>query len=291
MHTDTEMDDGDGKAPEVDLAREEALLTRKLRLLEDFTKKELPGTLPPLEERLRSLQQAIQSREAVITRAGKTNSARKYLEEASEVTPREEFLAGIISHDDFASFTLVSEQGHPTRIGLADNGLPAPNPSLSSILVPGGFFSEDSPSDASLQGSSRSRPRESINSADKERAPCLRCKILKRKCDSLEKCSLCPQQSYENENDYWKVIGCFRGGLRDLAPLLLPPNTRWTNRSYSFPPGPPQSFQVFLRSKRNFDAVKHYVGHIIDFRLVLNKSPHRPHVRVFRGALEPIANS
>jgi hypothetical protein len=41
MHTDTEMDHGDGKGPEVDLAREEALLTCKLRLLEEFTKKGL----------------------------------------------------------------------------------------------------------------------------------------------------------------------------------------------------------------------------------------------------------
>ncbi|KAH7395511.1 hypothetical protein BKA64DRAFT_60775 [Cadophora sp. MPI-SDFR-AT-0126] len=51
--------------------------------------------------------------------------------------------------------------------------------------------------------------------------PCLRCKILKRKCDNLQQCSHCPKQSDQNESDYWKVLGCFRGSLHELANVVF----------------------------------------------------------------------
>jgi hypothetical protein len=51
MQTDIVMDDGDGKSPEENLAHEEALLTHKLRLLEDFTRKGLvPASILSLME-------------------------------------------------------------------------------------------------------------------------------------------------------------------------------------------------------------------------------------------------
>ncbi|CAG8978499.1 hypothetical protein HYALB_00005074 [Hymenoscyphus albidus] len=60
--------------------------------------------------------------------------------------------------------------------------------------------------------------------------PCLRCKILKKKCDSEDLCAHCPQQSFDNENDYWKVLGCVRGHLRDVASVFCPDFARKNTR-------------------------------------------------------------
>ncbi len=96
--------------------------------------------------------------------------------------------------------------------------------------------------------------------AEKDKPPCLRCRILKKKvrnsryplyslisprglalnttwsctlhvrdvwltraqCDSLEQCSLCPTQRFENESDFWKILGCFRSSLQDLSLIFCP---------------------------------------------------------------------
>ncbi|KAF4632197.1 hypothetical protein G7Y89_g5925 [Cudoniella acicularis] len=63
-----------------------------------------------------------------------------------------------------------------------------------------------------------------------EDKPCLRCKILKKKCDALQSCAHCPQQSFDNESDYWKVLGCLRGQLRELASVFCPDFTRSSSR-------------------------------------------------------------
>ncbi|TVY14692.1 hypothetical protein LARI1_G007960 [Lachnellula arida] len=56
----------------------------------------------------------------------------------------------------------------------------------------------------------------------REVGPCLRCKILKKKCDTRDPCSLCPEQDSLAEGDYWKVLGCYRGPLVSLAEILVP---------------------------------------------------------------------
>ncbi|KAJ9157936.1 Zinc finger protein RME1 [Pleurostoma richardsiae] len=54
--------------------------------------------------------------------------------------------------------------------------------------------------------------------------PCLRCKILKKGCDSHDPCSLCPDQASSADNDYWKVLGCHRGPLASFAEVMIPPS-------------------------------------------------------------------
>jgi len=44
-------------------------------------------------------------------------------------------------------------------------------------------------------------------------------------CDSLEKCSHCPVQSFENESDFWKILGCFRKCLQDFSDIFCPGET------------------------------------------------------------------
>ena len=41
-------------------------------------------------------------------------------------------------------------------------------------------------------------------------------------CDSLERCSHCPEQGYDNESDYWKVLGCLREKLREFSKVFCP---------------------------------------------------------------------
>ncbi|EPE32479.1 Zn2/Cys6 DNA-binding protein [Glarea lozoyensis ATCC 20868] len=48
-------------------------------------------------------------------------------------------------------------------------------------------------------------------------APCLRCRVLKKKCDSNPVCSHCPSKGFDYENDHWKVLGCVRGSLKEIA--------------------------------------------------------------------------
>jgi len=105
------------------------------------------------------------------------------------------------------------------------------------------------------------RPHKRPRIAEKDKPPCLRCRILKKKvshseyslslrqsddgcgllqspdldfntvsntwliimqCDSLEQCSHCPMQSFENESDFWKILGCFRARLQDFSHIFCP---------------------------------------------------------------------
>ncbi|KAH8651873.1 hypothetical protein BGZ60DRAFT_533747 [Tricladium varicosporioides] len=59
------------------------------------------------------------------------------------------------------------------------------------------------------------RPMKEIN-------PCLRCKVLKKKCDPDDPCSLCPEQDDYAEGDHWKVLGCHRGPLSSFSEVILP---------------------------------------------------------------------
>ena len=52
--------------------------------------------------------------------------------------------------------------------------------------------------------------------------PCLRCRALKKQCDSKDPCSFCPEITGSLDDEFWKVLGCFRGPLHSFADILLP---------------------------------------------------------------------
>ncbi|TVY80780.1 hypothetical protein LSUE1_G005700 [Lachnellula suecica] len=82
----------------------------------------------------------------------------------------------------------------------------------------------DSPWSTLLYPSKRTRLTPSIDESKlmREVGPCLRCKVLKKKCDTGDPCSLCPEQDSSAESDYWKVLGCHRGPLVSFAEILVP---------------------------------------------------------------------
>ncbi|KAK3337072.1 hypothetical protein B0T19DRAFT_59598 [Cercophora scortea] len=58
----------------------------------------------------------------------------------------------------------------------------------------------------------------------KDIGPCLRCRTLKKGCDSNDPCALCPEISGSPDGDFWKALGCHRGTLSSLAEIMLPPS-------------------------------------------------------------------
>ncbi|OBT39166.1 hypothetical protein VE00_10216 [Pseudogymnoascus sp. WSF 3629] len=50
--------------------------------------------------------------------------------------------------------------------------------------------------------------------------PCLRCKVLKKKCDCQNPCKECPQQDVMAP-DLWKALGCFHGPLTEMVRKCL----------------------------------------------------------------------
>lgn len=54
----------------------------------------------------------------------------------------------------------------------------------------------------------------------KSSGPCLRCKVLKKRCDCMSPCKECPQQDILAP-DLWKALGCFQGPLSDLSTKSL----------------------------------------------------------------------
>ncbi|KAK4187986.1 hypothetical protein QBC35DRAFT_216147 [Podospora australis] len=55
--------------------------------------------------------------------------------------------------------------------------------------------------------------------------PCLRCRVLKKGCDSNDPCGVCPELTNSPDNDFWKVLGCHRASLASLADIILPGKT------------------------------------------------------------------
>lgn len=56
----------------------------------------------------------------------------------------------------------------------------------------------------------------------REVGPCLRCKVLKKGCDSNDPCGLCPEPTAPSDNDFWKALGCHRGPLANFTETMLP---------------------------------------------------------------------
>ncbi|KAK3363043.1 hypothetical protein B0T25DRAFT_595969 [Lasiosphaeria hispida] len=57
---------------------------------------------------------------------------------------------------------------------------------------------------------------------NREVGPCLRCRILKKGCDSNDPCALCPDATNSPDRDFWKALGCHRGALASFADIMLP---------------------------------------------------------------------
>ncbi|TVY47817.1 hypothetical protein LOCC1_G003937 [Lachnellula occidentalis] len=100
-----------------------------------------------------------------------------------------------------------------------------------------------------------SQPSKRMKLAPEESYPCLRCKILKKKCDSLPQCAHCPQKSCDSGNDYWKVLGCFRGPLKDLSSVFCPDFARSPSRTLKLASGGFQTVD-FMLFKSTVSATK-----------------------------------
>ncbi|EGO53404.1 hypothetical protein NEUTE1DRAFT_92658 [Neurospora tetrasperma FGSC 2508] len=56
----------------------------------------------------------------------------------------------------------------------------------------------------------------------RENGPCLRCRTMKKSCDSNDPCAFCPDIASSPNNDFWGALGCFRGSLSNLTDIMLP---------------------------------------------------------------------
>nr|CAB97275.2 conserved hypothetical protein [Neurospora crassa] len=56
----------------------------------------------------------------------------------------------------------------------------------------------------------------------RENGPCLRCRTMKKSCDSNDPCAFCPDIASSPNNDFWAALGCFRGSLSNLTDIMLP---------------------------------------------------------------------
>ncbi|KAG9234762.1 hypothetical protein BJ875DRAFT_460809 [Amylocarpus encephaloides] len=81
------------------------------------------------------------------------------------------------------------------------------------------------------------QPNKRMKIALDSKLPCLRCKILKKRCDVLLPCAHCPQQGLDIEADYWKVLGCIRSPLREMASHFCPDFARSDKRVLRCPSG------------------------------------------------------
>ncbi|RDL36433.1 uncharacterized protein BP5553_05785 [Venustampulla echinocandica] len=238
----------------------ELMLRRKVELLEDFLAQGAGGSVMR-EKRCQALKAKIMCMEANIVRTvpqfytqaeqfarlyfdqcetfllwalmlivatGQVEAARLYLGNPSFLSPNRTNLSSKSSDssiydcdpDDNRRASQTSSENPPDFTTIEFNEL---HPSLSS--------GTPSPK-RSPQLGYESPPLKRIKLGANDQVPCLRCRMLKKKCDSLEQCSHCPQESFDNKNDYWKVLGCIRGGLRELATIFCPDFARSTRRTF-----------------------------------------------------------
>ncbi|KAK1757700.1 transcriptional regulator STP4 [Echria macrotheca] len=105
--------------------------------------------------------------------------------------------------DSLRSYSFVSE--YPGPRGSVDSEVDPLLPPLKRSRV----------------GQSRLESIEELR-LNREIGPCLRCRILKKGCDSNNPCALCPDVPNSPDEDFWRILGCHRGPLANLAELMLP---------------------------------------------------------------------
>lgn len=239
-----------------DLHIEESMLKRKAAILEEFLRNDERGTTS-LEDRCRLLRRKIDILEDELAVAGKFSNARSYLKEA----PGSHFVA--VTRDEFSEW-LRNEAC--ARSQVANNS----SVTASSAQLGQGFhvFSASPHSKShprktkaivDLSSSTPKRPRTDTN----EKPPCLRCKTPKKRCDSFEKCTHCPAQSFDSESDYWKVLGCFRGHLEDLTSIFCPGYSRATPRAIQYHQGGTDLINFVLTKSRVSETKRRRILHLM----------------------------
>ncbi|KAL2062626.1 hypothetical protein VTL71DRAFT_5698 [Oculimacula yallundae] len=218
----------------------EAMLIQKIALLEDHIRYN-GRPRPPLEERCQALRQKVLSLESKISKAGTSEAASEYLQSAPESHFKQ------VTRHDFVSWlkgdNLVASSMHDNTASVEfpkKRKVCGSNDGNDISSMPSQNSSLDSPDGRSKR----------LRTQGDERAPCLRCKILKKRCDSLEPCSHCPTQSYDNEVDFWKVLGCFRGHLRRLSEIFCPAFSRSCQRTLVYRAGGIEIINFVLTKSR-----------------------------------------
>lgn len=191
---------------------------------------------------------------------GRTDASHRYLKEA----PAPAFVD--VKPEEFTNWLSVSQRRASDQFNRAEKDLATLLNGGSQLFGTGNAVHafpvtpDVSPPGEDYENSTE-RPHKRPRIAEKDKPPCLRCRILKKKvsysrcplyslisprdlwlsiprdlvpshvrdfwltmaqCDSLEQCSHCPTQSFDNENDFWKILGCFRSRLQDLSLIFCP---------------------------------------------------------------------
>jgi len=110
------------------LVHEEAMLTHKLRLLEDFTTKYIQSSLPPSEERCKILREKIDLAEREVSRTGKRDLYDEYLRNYSPPVEHTDFLGWLKSQQNPEGYSLSSKKTCSHSIKRADS-----LPSMQSV--------------------------------------------------------------------------------------------------------------------------------------------------------------
>ncbi|KAH7324047.1 hypothetical protein BKA65DRAFT_511966 [Rhexocercosporidium sp. MPI-PUGE-AT-0058] len=230
----------------------EAMLIHKAALLEEYIR--FNGrSQPPLGDRCQVLRQKIQSLEDDISKTGNWEAALQYLQNI----PESHFQR--VTRQDFVQWLDSDIATSPVMLENAANG--------KSSRKRKGQDSNDS-YHAFSASSQNSSPDPSIRSKrlrtdGSEKPPCLRCRILKKKCDFLDQCRHCPSQGFENESDYWKVLGCFRGHLRDLSDTFCPAFSRSCQRTLVYRTGGIEIINFVLTKSRVSDQKRRRMLHLV----------------------------
>ncbi|KUJ17295.1 uncharacterized protein LY89DRAFT_684376 [Mollisia scopiformis] len=244
-----------------DPAREEFMLKIQASILERCLRKEVQEK-QTVEERCRLLRQRISSMEDELSEAGKASVARRSLEDSS----RSEFDA--VDHGEFLRWLASTSRSASNTPQQEHAELPISNKKRTRDSADGFHVFSVAISETSSAHSTSHTKR--VRYTSKESPPCLRCRILKKKCDAAEPCSHCPTQSYDSENDFWKVLGCFRGHLRDMANIFCPDFSRATSRTLQNPVAGIKTINFVLTKSRISDQkrgrIMHLIHHLADFK-------------------------
>ncbi|KAG4443108.1 hypothetical protein IFR05_001434 [Cadophora sp. M221] len=170
----------------------EVMLMRKLAILEEYIRYD-GQSRPPVGDRCQVLRQKILSLEGGISESGNSEAAMQYLRNVSESNFQQVTRQGFVRWVD-------SENAMPPA--MLGNGAKDESSKKRKFQDSKDGYHVFSISQAPSPNPSARSKR--LRTEGNEKTPCLRCRILKRKCDALDQCRHCPSQCFDNETDYWK---------------------------------------------------------------------------------------
>ncbi|CZR56777.1 uncharacterized protein PAC_06666 [Phialocephala subalpina] len=190
---------------------------------------------PAREEFMLKIQASILER---VLRKGKASTARRCLEDSS----RSEFDA--VDHEEFLRWLAASPRS-ATNTPRQEHALLPVTSRKRTGEDSDGFhvFSVTPPVRSS--GTSPSRTK---------------------RCDGSDPCSHCPTQGFDSESDFWKVLGCFRGHLRDMVDIFCPDFSRATTRKFKQPMSGIETINFVLTRSRVSLQKKQRIMHLIKTR-------------------------